>query len=99
MTDEVVSEGGVDPEHGVGVELALLRSGVGEERLLDKLGNAVADQDEQEERLPLVVIVVVGLRRNLMWLWMLCWKIGWRGGGDREEGDGGGGGEENSGAK
>ena len=58
MIDEVIDEGGVDLENDMGVELKVLGRSIGRWRVVEEVGAAVANQDHQEEGLPLMIIVI-----------------------------------------
>ncbi|KAE8790037.1 UDP-D-glucose epimerase 3 [Hordeum vulgare] len=65
MIDHGIGKGGVEPERDMSVELKVGRVGVGWWQVLDEVENAVANKDHDEERLPLVIIVVGGVEEEL----------------------------------
>ena len=67
-TDDMVSKGigesGVNPENEMGVKFRGGGVSVGRQWVLDEVGDAVVDQDHEEERLPLMIVVVIGIEEK-----------------------------------
>lgn len=61
VIDEGIGQSGVDPKNEVSIEFAEVGIGVGWEGLFNELGDAIAEKNEEEEGLPLVVVVIVGV--------------------------------------
>ena len=61
-TDDMIAHGvgesGIDPQNDMGIQLEILGGGVGRRRVLDEVGDAIAEKHHEEEGLPFVVVVI-----------------------------------------
>ncbi|XP_044964904.1 uncharacterized protein LOC123425287 [Hordeum vulgare subsp. vulgare] len=65
VVDHGIRKSGIEPEGDMGVELKVGSVGVGRRRVFDEVEDTVADQDHEEERFPLVVVVISGVEMKL----------------------------------
>ena len=88
MVEEGIGEGGVDPEHHMGVQLPVLGIGIGWRRVLDEVGDAIAEKHHEKEGFPLVIVVICWVEKKLDVVVDASIEDGIAGRGVKEEGAG-----------
>ena len=64
MVDDLICQGGIHGEDDMGVNLMVVAVGVGWWWMMDEVGDTVEKEDHQEERFPLVVVVLGGIEKE-----------------------------------